>query len=308
MGRFIPVAIVDPIVLGGANVGRCTLNNYENVINLKLNANDKVVVERANDVIPFFKKNLTPHKSHGSELIPTVCNSCGTKVKVQDIHLVCDNTECREQHVLKIVHWVKNCKMEAFAEASVRQLFDAGKIKTIRDLYNLNVSDLDNVAGFGESKSQNAIKQIEATKEMTIGQFIDRLGIDLVGEKAMKKMGIATIKQLFAFNDKSYVIGQNLIAYLKENKGFVESLLEGVTITTPVEAKVGARNVCMTGAGPKKRDELIKDIKAKGDQYVDHVGKDTNILLCENPEAGTSKLAKAAKMGVKLVSYSEYFK
>jgi DNA ligase (NAD+) len=306
-GKLIPVAIVEPVVLGGATVQRCTLNNYENVINLKLHKGDRVIIERANDVIPFFKENLDG-KEKAFGVVPKKCTSCNGDLEIEGIHLVCNSSRCVEQDILKVVHWVKACEMEAFAEASVRQLFAAGKIKNIRDLYSLKSSDFNGVDGFGSSKSKNALEQIEATKEMTIGQFVDRLGIDLVGEKAMKKMGITNSKELFAFNDKTFVIGQNLIEYLKENKDFVKDLLECVTITKPQAVKAGSKNVCMTGGGPKKRDELIKDIQAKGDQYVDHVGKDTNILVCEDPASGTSKLAKATKLGVKLMSYSEYFK
>ena len=316
-GKLIPVAIVEPVVLGGATVSRCTLNNFDNANKLRLHKGDTVVIERANDVIPFFKQNVTydnlPMNSRlraglSNELRPQSCPSCKKEVKHVGIHLVCDNPRCEEQAILKVVHWVKNCEMEAFAEASVRQLFAAKKIKNIKDLYSLKESDFNGVEGFGKSKSKNALAQIEATKEMTIGQFVDRLGIDLVGEKAMKKMGITNVKELFAFNDKTYVIGENLIAYLEENKDFVKSLLECVTITAPVVAKAGAKTVCMTGTGPKKRDDLIKDISAKGDQFVDHVSKDTNILLCEDVNGGSSKLAKARKLGVKLMSYSEYFK
>jgi DNA ligase (NAD+) len=310
LGRFIPVAIVDPIVLGGATIQRCTLNNYENVTKLKLNADDKVTVERANDVIPFFKQNLTAHKTHGKELIPNVCNSCGTKVKVEGIHLVCDNSDCKEQNVLKIVHWVKNCEMEQFSEASVRALFDAEKIKTIKDLYALEAKDFDGVEGFGKRKTANAIAQIEATKEMTIGEFVDRLGIDLVGVKAIKKLGITTPAGLLAHKDRQYVIGQNLQDFIKANKAYVTELLSCVTIKKPVAVvapKAGSKNVCFTGKGPKKRDELIADIQAKGDVYIDRVTKDTNILVCEDITGGSGKLNKARKLGVELQDYTQYF-
>jgi len=197
--------------------------------------------------------------------------------------------------------------MEAFAESSVRMLFEKGKIKNIKDLYHLTAKDFEGVDGFGERKIANALNQIQATKEMTIGEFVDRLGIDLVGIKAMKKLGITTSDQLFSFSDDNYVIGQNLIAYVKENKQFITDLLSVVKIKGEVKMAEGSKKVCMTGTGPKKRNDLIKDIEAKGDMFVDTVGKDTNILLCEDPSANTTKLQKARKLGVQVISYSEYF-
>ena len=306
-GKLIPVAIVEPVSLGGATVRRCTLNNLDNVLKLALHEGDDVVIERANDVIPFFKTNNTKHSATSRKLIPTHCPNCEKRLDVDGIHLACKNADCTEQHILTVVHWVKNCEMEAFAEASVRQLFAAGKIKNIRDLYSLKASDFDGVEGFGKSKSANALAQIEGTKKMTIGQFVDRLGIDLVGEKAMKKLGITTAAGLLAHKDRTYRIGENLMDYVKDNNAFVKDLLTVVEIQAPVQAVKGANTVCMTGSGPEKRDVLIGKIGAKGDSFIDRVTKETNILICEDVNGGSSKLVKARKMGVKLISYEEYF-
>lgn len=306
-GKLIPVALVKPVILGGAKVSRCTLNNFENVINLKLHIGDEVIVERAGDVIPFFKQNLSKNKDCGKNIIPTTCPSCNQELKQDGVHLVCHNFYCKEQQVLKIVHWVENCEMEQFSEASVRTLFEADKLWDIVSLYTLKVEDFAGVNGFGSSKINNALAQIEASKEMSIGQFVDRLGIDLVGEKAIKKLGIETAKQLLDFNDPTFVIGRNLISFLKENKVFVKQLLQIVKIQNPQEGKMGTKNVCMTGTGPRGRKELIIEIEKMGYSFMDHVNKDTHILVCEDVNGSSSKLIKAAKLGVELVSYSEFF-
>jgi DNA ligase (NAD+) len=308
-GKLIPVALVSPVVLGGATVQRCTLNNYGNVLKMKLHKGDRVIIELANDVIPFFKESLTPHNKFDMSITPKYCPSCGKSLKIEGIHIVCRNV-CEEQEILKIVHWVKNCEMEAFSEASVRALFNAKKIKTIQDLYNLKTKDFDGVDGFGPKKTENAIKQIEATKSMNIRQFVDRLGIDLVGERAMEKLGIKDAKSLLAFKDTTYTIGENLVEFIKDNEAFVKELLATVDIVPLVEVKAGKNGkiVCMTGFGPKNRNELLEDIKAKGDVFIDRVTKDVNILICEDINGGSTKLEKARKMGVKLVSYSDYFK
>jgi len=308
-GKLIPVAIVKPVELGGATIQRCTLNNFENVEKLSLHKGDKVIIERANDVIPFFKENLTPHKAKtfDGSIVPKKCTSCGGALEIEGIHLVCNNS-CIEQEILKVVHWVKACEMEFFSESSVRALFKAKAIDTIADLYDLKESQMKGLEGFGSSRIKNALEQIEQTKEMTIGAFVDRLGIDLVGEKAMAKMGIKTELELWAFKDKTFVIGQNLIEYLKTNRASVVRLLSKVKIIKTAEAKAGSKKVCMTGTGPKGRKELMADIEGKGDIFVDHVGKDTDLLICEDINGASSKLQKATKMGVKLISYTEYFK
>jgi DNA ligase (NAD+) len=307
-GKLIPIALVKPVVLGGATVQRCTLNNADNVHQLCLHKGDRVIIERANDVIPFFKQNLTKHAEASKAILPDACPACGKKVSRIGIHYVCENKKCTEQDILKVVHWVKNCEMEAFAEASVRQLFTAGKVANIRDLYSLKMFDFAGVEGFGKSKTANALAQIEATKSMTIGQFVDRLGIDLVGEKAIAKLGIETAEQMLAHKDRTFRIGENLMDYVAENRAFIEDLLTVVNIQAPVKVAKGANTVCMTGSGPDKRDNLIDKIHAKGDTFIDRVTKETNILICEDINGGSSKLEKARKLGVKLVSYEEYFK
>jgi DNA ligase (NAD+) len=302
LGRLIPVAIVEPVVLGGARVTRCTLNNYENVINLKLGKGNRVEIKRANDVIPFFSKNL----DKGKPPIPKQCPSCKSLLQVEGIHLVCNNSLCEEQAVLKIIHWCEAREMEFFSESSIRALFNAHKIKYIRDLYNLTESSFKSLEGFGSKKISNALDQIEKTKTMDIGEFVDGLGIDLCGEKAIAKLGIKTAKDLLSFNDSTFVIGQNIMEYVRKNRAFVEGILSVVKITQK-EVKMGAKKVCMTGAGPKTRNELIDDIEAKGDVFVSSVTKDTQILVCEDVTGDSSKLQKARKQGVKLMSYEEYF-
>jgi len=246
-----------------------------------------------------------------NDLIPTNCPSCKGKLKVEGIHLVCRNADCDEQNILLILHWVVNSGMEQFAESSVRTLYNAGVVKTVKDLYKLTPKSFNGIEGFGSSKIANAISEIERTKEMSLASFIDKLSIDLVGEKAVAKLGIKTVDEFLSFDNTEFVVGQNIMAFVKENKKYINDLLEVVIIKAPVAqtvAKAGAKHIAMTGSGPMKRDELIDKISALGDVFDDGVRKTTNILLCEDKNSGSSKLVKAEKMGVKIMNYDEYFK
>lgn len=243
-------------------------------------------------------------------LIPTNCPSCKSKLEVEGIHLFCKNTDCPERNILLILHWVVACGVENFSEAGVRSLYDGGKIKNVKDLYILTAKSFDGLEGFGVRKIDNALSEIERTKEMTLASFIDKLSIDLVGEKAVKKLEIKTVEDFLNFNDPEYVVGQNIIAYVKENKQYIKDLLKVVKIkeVKEVVAKAGAKHIAMTGSGPDKRDNLIAKIHEKGDVFDDGVRKGTDILLCEDKASGSSKLQKAEKMGVKVLNYNEYFK
>jgi len=314
-GKIIPVGIFKPIVLGGAKIQRATLNNFENVEKLALHKGDTIFVERANDVIPYFKENLTKHKPKDfqGDLVPHQCPSCKGKTAIEGVHLVCNNKHCPEQQVLKVIYWVQKCKMDQFGDSSVRALFDAKKVSNVRDLYSLKASDLKGLDGFGDSRIKNTLEQIDATREMGIGQFIKRLGVEGVGERAAENMEIKTEADFWAFNSKNITsktnsVGTDFIEFRDENKSFVKELLDAVVITVPKVARKGALIIAMTGSGPESRDKLVKKIEAKGDTFSDHVGKETNVLLCEDPSGDSSKLKKAAKLGVKLLKYEDYFK
>lgn len=306
-GKLIPVALFESVNLGGANTSRCTLNNYENVLRLKLHKGDKIIISRQNDVIPMLRSVLTIHAKHSEYLIPTHCPSCDSKLKVDGIQLICNNKDCKEQKILIVSHWVTNIGVENFSESSVRILFESKKIKSISDLYKLTAKDLSDVPGFGDSKTKNLFEQLGKTKEMTLAKYIDLLSIDLVGEKAVKKLGINTIEDFLNFSDDTYVIGKNIMEYVKENNAYIKELLSVVKIKQEKEVDKNARKVCFTGAGPKSRNDLVKDIQAKGDVYSDSVSKDLNILVCDDVNGSSSKIQKAKKLGVKIMTYPEYF-
>jgi len=305
-GNIIPVAKIQPINIGGSIIKRVTLNNYKNVKSLNLGWNDLIEISRSNDVIPFFQRvinHISPDKIDIS-----ICPSCNSKLIYEGVHIRCPNSNCEEQKIQKIIYWVQQCEMENLSGETVRTLFNYGVIQYIQDLYCIDRKYLEGIPGIGQIKADNIIKQIEKSKTMTVIQFINRLGIILVGEKAVKKMGIKTIQDLWDFKDDTSVVGQNLIAYTVQHKQFIEDLLQYLNI---IEEK-GDNNmdkikICMTGTGPKGRKELIKDIESKGYIFVDSITKETNILLCEDKNSGSSKLEKAKKLGIKIIEYKEFF-
>ncbi len=144
---------------------------------------------------------------------------------------------------------------------------------------------------------------------MNIKQFISKLGIDLVGEKSVEKLGIKTIEDFWKFSDSSLKIGQNIINFRNENTNFIKDILSVITVEDLNDNfnHTSKGLVCMTGTGPKSRKELIDDIEKMGYTFSPSVTKDVSILICEDPTSGSSKLQKAIKLGIKLMSYEEFF-
>lgn len=309
-GNIIPVAMFTPIHIGGAKLERATLHNFLNVKSLNLKRGDMLYVERANDVIPYVKENLSNtgrEDNFISDLIPGTCPSCGFKVTEQGVHIKCENINCNEIVIQQIIYWVKEADVDGVAEGTLRALYREGKIKSVKDLYLLKYEDLLGLDGFGDKKINGLITGIESSKQMTPVKLLSRLGIPLVQEKALKKLGINSIKDFFDFNNVDYVIGQNIIKWKESsvNREFLNGLLEVVELEEPT-VKSSNGLVCMTGKGPLPRKEIINIIESKGWEFSSSITKDVKILLCENPDGNSSKLTKAKKQGVILVEYSDF--
>jgi DNA ligase (NAD+) len=307
---LIPVALFKPVKIGGANLSRATLNNFENVNKLKIEKGDTLVVQRANDVIPFIYENRSSlgRDAFSGDVIAKECPSCGSHPVQAGVHLKCTNPECKEQIIQKIIYWVKNCNIENVAENSIRKLFDLGKIKSIKDIYGMTEKDFEGVEGFADKKIKNFIKEAGDSRKMTPVEFMSRLGIPLVQKKSLLKIGINTVREFLDFNDETYVIGKNIIEWRSDdsNRQLFNELTEVLELSE-ASAKDLKGKICMTGKGPDNRNDLIKMIEDMGYEYSTSVTKDLTILICDDVTGNSSKLSNAKKSGIKLMSYEEFF-
>jgi len=309
-GNLVPVAVFDRISIGGANIERATLNNYTNVIEMNLHRGDTLAVERANDVIPYVKENLSKDNDRATEsdLIVDKCPSCERELILKGVHIVCNNPQCSERNIQKIKYWVMKSDIEFIAEASIRTLYDRDKIKTISDLYKIEEKDFEGIEGFADKKISKFLSEIADSRKMTAPEFISKLGIPLVQKKSLMKLNINSIEDFYSFKDDTYVIGQNIIAWKldEENMALFNELIDILDITES-KSENEKELVAMTGKGHLPRKELIKEIEEKGYIFSSTVTAETVILICEDPEGTSSKLQKARKNKTKLISYREFF-
>lgn len=311
-GNVIPVAIFDAIFIGGAKLSRAALNNYENVVRLKIQRGDTLVVERANDVIPFVAANKSSRNRADGDFSPDMiiskCPSCSSNLLRSGVHLKCNNQFCDEQNIQKIVYWVKNSSIENVAEASVRTLFEEGKISDVKDLYRLKKEDFEGIAGFADKKINNFLEEVALSKKLGATDFISKLGIPLVQKKNLVKMGINSLEDFIDFNDTAYVAGQNIVEWKNDpvNMKLFNELLEVLEIEKE-EPLISKGKVAMTGKGPGKRSDLIKIIEKEGYEFSSTVTRDLAILICEDVNGKSSKLENARKNNIKLISYDDFF-
>lgn len=311
-GNLIPVAIFEPIELGGATLERATLHNADNVRKLSLAIGDTLLIERANDVIPYVKTNLSHHEKRtlGASLIPTVCWSCGSSLEPLGVHIHCPQRLCPERQIEKVLYWVNCCQMENIAAATVRQMFEKKLLQNVVDLYHISEQDLSTLEGFAEKKIQNFLREIEKSRTMSIIEFVGRLGIPLVQEKALLKLGIYSLDDFWNFQDEKYVIGRNLVTWREDpdNRALVEELIKALHISNvqPV-IKNEQQFICCTGSAAMSRTDLAHLLATMGYVMSETVTKQTHLLLCESLDSGSSKLAKAKKLGIPVQTYQAFF-
>ena len=361
-GNLTPVALFEPVRLGGARLERAGLHNAGNVRRLRPALGDTIVVERANDVIPYVRDNLGGSGGPGSPgappggltgeqpparqtqarrplteqpptqqppaeeaenrvarqprerpedftdpaLWPEHCPSCRSPLEESGVNITCPNLQCRDRVLQCLLYWVRCAEMEQVALKTLESLYDAGVLRTVRDLYRLEREDFSGLEGFGDKKIDNILRQIEGSRTMSPGDFIARLGIPMVQKKSLARLGITTMKDFLGFSDEGYVIGKRITEWKREpgNLELVNELLEVLVLEENTAERRGV--LTLTGTAPLPRKTLIAALEKAGWIIAGAVTRETAALLCSDTAAASTKLKKARDAGVPILTYEEF--
>jgi DNA ligase (NAD+) len=182
-GRLTPVALLDPVDVGGVTVSRASLHNPAEIERLGVGIGDEVRVRRAGDVIPEVAEVLD-HAGEGTVVFPDECPVCGSPVERDGPMAFCTGgLGCRAQRERAIEHYASRAGLdiEGLGEQRVQQLLDAGLVETVADLYALTVDDLADLEGWGETSAENLVAEIDAARDPPLTDFLAALGIPEVG-------------------------------------------------------------------------------------------------------------------------------
>jgi len=313
-GNLTPVAVFEPVKMGGATLERASLHNADNVRRLKLSRGDRIQVERANDVIPYVRSNTSSADREDDfrdeELWPEQCPSCGSIPVDRGVHIACLNPECRDRVLQSILFWVRQADMEQVALKTLEALYDAGKLRTVRDLYTLKADDFGGMEGFGEKKITNFLTQVLSAKAMTSREFISRLGIPMVQKKALSRLGISSVEDFLSFDDESYVIGKRIVDWKAEpgNLDFFNQLLSLVEIQDADTSEERRGVICLTGKAPFSRKLLISALEKRGWTVAGAVTKETVKVVCDDTAGNSTKLKKARNAEIEIVTYEDFMR
>ncbi|MEO1958729.1 MAG: NAD-dependent DNA ligase LigA [Nautiliaceae bacterium] len=321
-GVLTPVAILEPVEIGGVIVERATLHNFDEIERMDIRIGDHVIVIRSGDVIPKITKVLY-HKRKGTEKKiprPTHCPVCGAEVLDEGALIKCQNLSCPARVVNTIIYAAsKNAlDIEGLGESVAKLLYEKGLVKDITDLFKLKVQDLQKLPGFARKKAENLINAIKKVKGIECWRFVNALGIEHIGEVASKKIcekfGIEFYKhkpeEFLEIEGFGPEMVKSLAEYIKVNKNKIKELIKLIEPINPKKEEINSifkdKKMVLTGTMSRPRSEIKELLERLGAKVSSSVSKNTDFLIV-GKEPG-SKYEKAKKLGVRIISEDEMWR
>ncbi len=337
IGSITPVAKVTPTQLAGVTVSSISLHNEEFIKGKDLRIGDRIVIERAGDVIPYIVKAL-PDLRNGSELeieFPQFC-PINSEEEVRLIRVEgeaawrCPNCTCSAQNLQKIIFHVSKSAMDidGFGRSFVERFYELGWLRDIGDVYDLDYEEIAKLEGFGTRSAQNLKKSIEKAKSNSLSRLLHSLSIHHLGKKASRLLAQEvesvfdlehwTMDDFLGIKDIGPVVAQNVMEYFSNENNIVllqkmESLGVNMLQTSADRPKVIAtdaplkgKTILFTGTLTKMTRNQAKEFAEElGATNISGVSKNLNILVAG--EKAGSKLKKAQDLGtVQILSEDEF--
>ena len=328
-GAATPVAILDPVEIAGSTVRHATLHNSDEIEKLDIRIGDTVIVYKAGDIIPKIKEVLFTLRPEGTEPFDyekALKNQYPEleferpdgevvyRVKGQDSDFILRRN-------LEYFASKQALNIEGLGEKNVNLLVDAGLLKSLVDLYRLQKSDLIKLERFGELSATKLINAIEGTKQAPLAKFITALGIRHVGAQtavaladafqSLEALRDATEEELLKIPDIGLTVSESILAYfadednLRQLDDFASLGVHPVYINhdnAPLKGQSFVVTGTLTDMGREEAEDLLRE---KGATVTSSVTKNTTALIA-GAKPGASKVTKAEKIGIKIISEAEF--
>ncbi len=326
-GVLTPVAVMEPVKVGGVEVSRATLHNQDEIDRLDVRVGDTVIIQRAGDVIPEVVQ-VIPSRRTGKEKkfrMPPKCPACGADVVKEEILYRCIGLDCPAQLKGRIRHFASKRAMdiEGLGVKLIDQLVDKGLVRDVADLYYLKKDDLIALERMADKSAQNIIDAIERSKVKPLGKFLYALGILHVGEATAEDLArhFPTLEDFFELSEEELMgvegIGPEVSASVvrffrdKKNRESIERLMKaGIKLIEPVpqeRGKLAGKTFVFTGTlKAYGRDDARKLVESLGGKTASSVSKKVDfVVVGEDPG---SKADRARELGIKTLTEEEFKK
>jgi DNA ligase (NAD+) len=325
-GTLTPVAVLEPVQVGGVTVSRSTLHNMDEIDRLGLQIGDTVLIERAGEVIPHVLKVTKEGENRRPFRMPKNCPECGSAIhRAEDeVAYRCVNAACPAKRKESLLHFASRHAMDinGLGDKIVDQLVDKGMVKDIADLYTLKLDDVANLDRMGDKSAQNLLDQIAASKKHTLARLIYALGIRMVGERtgqlladrfsSLDELAEAKEDQLFEVTEVGPKVAAAIAEFFSEsaNQKIIKKLDKaGVRPTAEKRVmksqKFAGKSFVFTGSlANRSREEAGQLVMQHGAKVSGSVSKKTDYVVV-GADPG-SKYDKAKELGVPVLTEPEF--
>jgi len=317
-GRLTPVGHFDPVNLMGATVSQASLYNQKYILEIGANLGSRVLVARANDVIPRIMSVVS--REGGDVVFPSTCPCCEADVVKEGEYLVCPNTaECPAQAVGRIKRYIHTLDVKEWGDTLIERLVESGKVKTPADLYRLDVghlTEIDRVSEHVAHKLRNLLwEKVELPIELLLGALSIPLcatqTIQMVtdaGHDSWAAIQAAELAALQAIPGLGPIKAEALYRWTHGTGDRVVSdlLRAGVRIKEKIKGKLTGKTFCFTGTMQRKRSELLGLVVQHGGVVKSNVAKGLTYLVIADPTSDSSKAVNARKLGTTCISEENF--
>lgn len=335
---YTPVAEFDTVELAGTKVSRASLANPDTIKSLGLKIGSRVVVTKRGEIIPKVEYVLHEEDQDSGPLfstlheveLPAICGTCGTHLQNEGSRLFCPNSECPKRIHHRLEKWISILDIRDFGKTLIKDLFDSGELKSISDIYSLSEEQLTrhflNDESLEKEKTslgaRKVLASIEASRTMTLSQFLAGFDIEGIGETMVDKLvdaGFDSIEKLLSATEEDIaavymfaeITAHTLVSGLRENEAEIRKLIESgvITIKLPVgqEGRLSGKSFCFTGElHTMKRSQAEALVKELGGTAKSSVVKGLSYLVTNDTSSGSSKNKKAAQLGIPVINEEQF--
>ncbi len=342
-GRVTPVARLEPVEVAGVTVSNATLHNIEYVRGLGVRPGDRVLVERAGDVIPQVL-GVVESRGGSEPLPPAECPRCGRPLLAEGKYFRCPNPECAGKVYGDLMRWVGEMEIDALGEKWVAKLIEAELIQDPADLYRLRMEDVRDVVLKPEADregkrpeesklAEKIVRNIAETREPPLDRFLAALNIPEfsrqraqmfidAGHETLEKIQALTPEAIVLVKGFKEALAKKIAAGITARRDRIASLLaagvrpQAGTPRTAMEGPLSGMTFCFTGAvkttnpatGKRwTRKEMQALVEERGGRNVTDVTAGLDYLVMADPDSKSSKAEKARTLGTKVLGEEEFF-
>jgi DNA ligase (NAD+) len=328
-GAITPVAILSPVFVSGSTVSRATLHNEDEIKRKDVRVGDKVVIEKAGEIIPKIIKVIIPTKEKRNPpyKMPVKCPSCNEVLLRSEAAAVlrCVNYNCSAQVKERLLHFASKNAMDIdnLGPAVIEQLVDEGLVEKFSDIYKLNTLSLVKLERMAEKSAKNLVEAINKSKSAGLARLIYALGVRHVGQRAgivlarhfhsMTNIQSAKVEELEFVMEIGEVVAKSLEDFFSHESNISEIIcLNKLGLKMEVKGEVvgdellGKQFVLTGSLDSFTRDEAKNKISALGGRITSNVSKKTDYIIV-GLDPG-SKADKAKKLGIDVINEQTFKK